>query len=136
MRRVALAGALAQGRPVLLLDEPTLGLDSEGRTRLAAILARVCSRGQACWLASHAADFVAATCTEAIALAAGRVAFAGSPAALWRNPEQAAGLGVEVPRAAALAARLEEAGWGPFPEWADEQGLVAALAGLAGPAPA
>lgn len=136
MRRVALAGALAQRRPVLLLDEPTLGLDSEGRARLAAILERVHSRGVACWLASHAADFVAATCAEAIALAGGRVAFEGAPAELWRDPGRAASLGVEVPRAATLVAKLEKAGLGPLPEWSDEQRLVAALARLVPPAPA
>ena len=48
------------------------------------------ARGVACWLASHAADFVAATCEDVVALAGGRVAFEGAPAELWRDPTRAA----------------------------------------------
>jgi energy-coupling factor transport system ATP-binding protein len=133
MRRVALAGALAQARPVLLLDEPTLGLDAEGRARLAALVARVRARGQACWLASHAADFVAETCSAVHVLAAGEVAFAGAPAALWRDAARALALGVEQPRAALLAGQLAEAGLGSLAELMDEEALVAALEALATP---
>ena len=136
MRRVALAGALAQARPVLLLDEPTLGLDAEGCARLAAILERVQARGVACWLASHAVDFVAATCEDVVALAGGQVAFEGAPAELWRDPARAASLGVEVPRAVVLAAKLGAAGLGPLPAGLDEPGLLAALGARIGPAPA
>jgi energy-coupling factor transport system ATP-binding protein len=132
MRRVALAGALAQGRRALLLDEPTLGLDAEGKARLAAILARVQGRGVACALASHAADFVASTCEEAIVLAAGQVAFTGGPAALWADARAAARCGVELPGPVALAAALTAAGLGPLPALADEAGLVAALGARCG----
>jgi energy-coupling factor transport system ATP-binding protein len=99
MRRVALAGALAQRRSVLLLDEPTLGLDADGVVRLIAILESLHARGVATWIASHDADFIAATCDRVVVLARGRIAYDGSPGALWADDRQAAILGIDIPTA-------------------------------------
>jgi energy-coupling factor transport system ATP-binding protein len=110
MRRVALAGALAQGRPLLLLDEPTLGLDAEGLGRLHGILARLHARGVACWTISHDADFVAATCERVVVLDRGQVVFDAAAAQFWEDPQRAEACGVEVPRALTLAARLRAHG--------------------------
>jgi ABC-type multidrug transport system ATPase subunit len=82
----------------LLLDEPTLGLDAEGLARLREILRRLQKRGVACWIASHAADFVAATCDRLVILDSGCIAYDGSPADFWNDPEPAAKLGIEMPR--------------------------------------
>lgn len=98
MRRVALAGALAQERPLVLLDEPTLGLDADGIGRLVRALERLHARGAATWIASHDPHFVNATCDRVLVLDAGRVVFEGSPSELWRDPNRAAQWGVEVPR--------------------------------------
>lgn len=106
MRRVALAGALAQRRPILLLDEPTLGLDAEGCARLRAALARVHARGVALCIASHDADFVAATCDRIVALETGCIAYDGPAADFWRDAARATRLGVHRPRAAVLADAL------------------------------
>jgi energy-coupling factor transport system ATP-binding protein len=129
MRRVAVAGALAQCRPILLLDEPTLGLDAEGLARLREILDRVHARGVAYWMASHHVDFVAATCDRVVVLDAGRIAFDGAPAAFWREPGRAAQLGVDRPRTAALGARLRSAGIAALPDLPSEEDLVSALVG-------
>jgi len=111
MRRVALAGALAQRRQLLLLDEPTLGLDAEGLDRLRDILDGVHARGVAYWMASHDVDFVCATCDRVVVLDAGGVACSATPAEFWGDPGLAARLGVDTPRTAALAARLRGVGW-------------------------
>jgi energy-coupling factor transport system ATP-binding protein len=130
MRRVGLAGAIAQERSLLLLDEPTLGLDEEGLARLQAVLARVQARGVACWMASHDADFIAASCDRLVVLDAGRVAFEGEPLQLWQDAALAARLGAEVPRPVALAARLREAGVA-IPAGCDrEADLIEALSSL------
>jgi energy-coupling factor transport system ATP-binding protein len=128
-RRVALAAALAQQRPVLLLDEPTLGLDLEGGTRLTGILARLHARGVGYWIASHDADFVAATCTRVVVLEAGRVAFEGAADELWRHPERVA-LGVRPPREVALAERLRACGVQGLPARPTPLELAAALLAL------
>jgi len=98
MRRVALAGAFAQERPLVLLDEPTLGLDADGITRLVASLDRLHARGAAVWIASHDPYFVNAVCDRVLVLDAGRLVFEGRPEELWRDTSRAAQWGVEVPR--------------------------------------
>jgi energy-coupling factor transport system ATP-binding protein len=72
-RRVALACVLAQQRPVVLLDEPTLGLDHDGIERLVGLLDTLHERGVAAWTASHAETFVARTCDRVVVLDQGRV---------------------------------------------------------------
>jgi len=127
MRRVALAGALAQRRQLLLLDEPTLGLDAEGLDRLRDILDGVHARGVAYWMASHDVDFVCATCDRVVVLDAGGVACSATPAEFWGDPGLAARLGVDTPRTAALAARLRGAGVAGLGALPSEDDLVAAL---------
>ena len=127
MRRVALAGALAQRRQLLLLDEPTLGLDAEGLDRLRDILDGVHARGVAYWMASHDVDFVCATCDRVVVLDAGGVACSATPAEFWGDPGLAARLGVDTPRTAALAARLRGVGVAGLGALPSEDDLVAAL---------
>lgn len=109
-RRVALAGALAQRRGLVLLDEPTLGLDVEGITRLVTILERMHERGVAYWVASHDADFVAAACSHLIVLERGRVAFQGRAEEFWLDAQLVESCGVHLPREAALTHFLRDCG--------------------------
>ncbi len=129
-RRVALAGALAQRRGIVLFDEPTLGLDLDGIERLAAILERMHAGGTAYWLASHDADFVAATCTHAVVLDAGRVAFQGPADDLWADPGLADACGVRLPREAALAQVLKSCGVAGLPARPDVARIADALLSL------
>jgi len=69
-QRVALAGALASGPPVLLLDEPSAGLDPPGRLALAALLGGL---EAAMLVATHDLDFAGRLCTRFILLEGGRV---------------------------------------------------------------
>ena len=129
-RRVALAAAIAQRRDILLLDEPTLGLDLEGVARLLRILERMHERGVATWVASHDADLVATTCTQVVVLDAGRVAFQGSADDLWRDPERAAACGVRLPRESALADRLRVCGVAGLPPRPSPEQIAATLLGM------
>jgi len=130
MRRVALAGALAQQRGLVLLDEPTLGLDAEGVSRLVAILARMHARGVAYCVASHDADFVAATCTTLVVLDAGRVVFHGDANDFWRDAALVDRCGVRLPREAALAQTLLRCGVQGLPARPNVQLLAGALLAL------
>ncbi len=129
-RRVALAGALAQRRGIVLFDEPTLGLDFDGVTRLVAILARMHEGGVAYWLASHDADFVAATCTHLIVLDAGRVVSQGPADDFWSDPDLADACGVRLPREAALAQVLKGCGVQGLPARPDVHRIAKALLAL------
>jgi polar amino acid transport system ATP-binding protein len=70
---VAIARALASDPPILLMDEPTASLDSERRAELTDILRALVSRGRTLVIATHDADFAAATATRIIRVQDGRV---------------------------------------------------------------
>lgn len=99
-------------RDVVLLDEPTLGLDRDGVSRLEGIMETMHARGVAYWVASHDTDFVAATCTQLVVFGDGSVVYEGPAQAYWADPERAQSHGVRAPRAARLAARLRMPGIG------------------------
>jgi len=87
-RRVALASLLAEPPRALLLDEPTAGLDPEGRRALAGVVRRLGARGHAILMASHDLDFVSGVADRIVVLGRrghepGRILGAGSPPALW-----------------------------------------------------
>ena len=75
-RRLALAQAFIGDPPVLILDEPTTGLDPEQRAGLRAVLSARGAR-EAVLLATHQTEDVAALCERVVVLAAGRVRFDG-----------------------------------------------------------
>jgi ABC-2 type transport system ATP-binding protein len=86
-RRVALAQALLGSPPVLILDEPTSGVDPEQRVTLRAVLAEI-ARTSIVVLSTHQTEDVAALCERVIVLDQGRVRYDGQVTELVR---QAAG---------------------------------------------
>ncbi len=76
-RRLSLAGMLAHDRPVLLLDEPTLGLDRADTVATARALRQEADEGRAVLLASHDLRTVAAVADRLVVLAGGRVVACG-----------------------------------------------------------
>lgn len=74
LRRAGIAQAVVNDPDVLLLDEPTVGLDPEQRTHLRAIL-RVLATRSCLLLATHLTEDVAAVCDRVLVLEAGRVCF-------------------------------------------------------------
>jgi ABC-type multidrug transport system ATPase subunit len=81
-RRLALAEALAASPALLLLDEPTLGLDLEGRSSLVRLIRDAVSAGRSAVLASNDPTFVASACDRVLLLNEGRAVAEGRPAAL------------------------------------------------------
>ena len=79
-RRLALAEGIAASRPVVLLDEPTMGLDPGGRDRLKAVLRDLASGDAAIVMASNDAAFVERVCDSVILLNGGRIVARGRPA--------------------------------------------------------
>jgi energy-coupling factor transport system ATP-binding protein len=70
---LALAVVLAPGPPLLLLDEPTRGLDYDAKARLAALLTALAADGHGIVLATHDVELVADVATRAVVLADGEV---------------------------------------------------------------
>jgi len=83
-RRVGIAQALLGQPDLLVLDEPTAGLDPEQRLRFRELLGTE-GAGATVLLSTHQTDDVAALCQRVIVLLQGQIRFAGTPAALAAN---------------------------------------------------
>ena len=77
-QRLGLAAALLSSPRLLLLDEPTTGLDPAGTREVRAIVRQLADEGVAVLLSSHDMDEVAGICSRATILAAGRVVWDGT----------------------------------------------------------
>jgi ABC-2 type transport system ATP-binding protein len=76
-QRLGLAAALLTGPRLLVLDEPSNGLDPVGKKHVHGVLRRLAAEGVTVVLSSHRMDDVAALCSEVTILSAGRVVFSG-----------------------------------------------------------
>ncbi len=112
MRRVALAGILAMRPDVLILDEPTAGLDPRGRQEL---LARVdgwqAETGMTLVLISHHLDEVARLAERVVVLAHGQVAADGPTHQVLGDSQLLLSAGLSAPQSVALLEALRAAGW-------------------------
>ncbi|MEU4409835.1 ATP-binding cassette domain-containing protein [Streptosporangium sp. NPDC023963] len=80
-RRLALAQALLGEPDVLILDEPTVGLDPEQRMRFRALVSKV-GESRTVLLSTHQTEDVAALCERVVTVDGGRVVFDGTPGEL------------------------------------------------------
>ena len=76
-QRLGLAAALLTKPRLLVLDEPSNGLDPAGKKHVYSVLTRLAAEGTAVVLSSHRMDDVEALCSEVTILSTGRVAFSG-----------------------------------------------------------
>lgn len=109
MRRVALAGVLALEPEVLVLDEPTAGLDPEGRRQLLEHILALHKQGVTLVMISHNMDELAAICHRLYVIAEGRTVMAGNPAHVFGQPDQLRALGLDVPTITGVINALIEA---------------------------
>lgn len=85
-RRVALAAALLGDPALLVLDEPTAGLDPEQRLRFRELVSKA-GEGRAVLLSTHQTEDVAALCRDVVVLNEGQVLFQGTPAQLAEHAQ-------------------------------------------------
>ncbi len=97
MRRVALAGVLALEPEVLVLDEPTAGLDPAGRDQIWDLIRSLHARGLTVVVISHNMEELAAAADRLIVVADGRVAMTGTPHEIFARPEALKALRLGVP---------------------------------------
>ncbi len=109
MRRVALAGVLALEPEVLVLDEPTAGLDPAGRRQLLDHILALHEQGVTLVMISHNMDELAAICHRLYVIAEGRTVMAGNPAQVFGQPDQLRALGLDVPAITAVMDALVKA---------------------------
>jgi len=138
-RRTALAGAMVEPPLLLLLDEPTAGLDPDGRKSLIHALRSLRERGRTVLFASHDLDLVGAVADRALVLArdeagAGRVLGEGTSGEVLRDPTLLTRAGIPEPEFVRLERALRGAGLLAPSQVRDSESLLDALARGAVPA--
>ncbi len=81
-QRLGLAAALLQPRELLVLDEPTNGLDPQGMREIRALVREVAAEGTTVFLSSHLLDEIEQVCTHAAVMSKGRLVVQGTVAEL------------------------------------------------------
>ena len=110
-RRVALAGVMAMEPDVLVLDEPTAGLDPAGRENLMANIRDYHrGKGKTVILVSHSMDEIAQNVDRILVLKNSRVLMSGAPAEVFARAEELLSAGLDVPQVTRVARALRERG--------------------------
>ncbi|KRM94965.1 cobalt transporter ATP-binding subunit [Liquorilactobacillus aquaticus DSM 21051] len=130
MRRVAIAGILAMKPDVLVLDEPTAGLDPKGRLEMMQMFEKLHQRQQlTIVLVTHQMDDVANYASHTIVLEKGEVIAAAPPKEVFKNPQWLLEHHLALPKATKFAYELQKTGKFSFDKMPlTEKDLAAAIA--------
>ena len=110
-RRVAIAGVIAMRPGVLILDEPTAGLDPSGCEQILRTIVDYRNRtGSTVIIVSHSMDDVARLADRLIVFNKGHVRFDGTPEEVFSNPEELKEIGLNVPVPTEIAMALKNRG--------------------------
>lgn len=110
-RRVAIAGVLAMEPEVLILDEPTAGLDPKGREEIFDIIKKLRDeKNMTIILVSHSMEDVAEYVDRIVVMSDGMIKYDGIPREVFSHPEELKELGLNIPQAANVLYKLREKG--------------------------
>lgn len=110
-RRVAIAGVLAMEPEVLILDEPTAGLDPKGRADILENLKAYQKRKNATlMIVSHSMEEIASFADQLLVMQNGKVAMYDTPAEVFKHAEALRDMGLAVPQITRVFLRLKELG--------------------------
>ena len=110
MRRVAIAGILAMEPKILVLDEPTAGLDPIGRKELMTLFKKLHQDGIAIVLVTHLMDDVAEFADQVYVMEKGKLVKSGKPSLVFQNVEFMERIQLGVPKITRFAQRLANRG--------------------------
>ena len=110
-RRVAIAGVIAMEPEVLVLDEPSAGLDPQGREELLANIREFHrARGTTVVLVSHSMEEIARNVDRIVVLSDGKVYMEGTPKQVFARAHELEQVGLDVPQVTKVAAALKARG--------------------------
>lgn len=126
-RRVALAGVIAMRPEILVLDEPTAGLDPKAKRAVLELVKSIKSECPTVVMISHNMDEVAEYCNKIAVLDKGALRGVYTPRELFSNRDILSDCGAELPLVTEIAARLFEAGVDIAPDILTEDELIDAI---------
>ena len=109
-RRVAIAGILVLNPEILILDEPTVGLDPAGTKIILDLIKKLHAEGKTIIMVTHDMELVFEYATDVIVLKEGKVAFEGKPEVLFGK--NSGDLSLEIPKLYEFLQKLEKRGLG------------------------
>ncbi len=125
-RRVAIAGVIAMEPEILILDEPTAGLDPTGREEiLANIDSYRKSKHATVMMVSHSMSDVARLTDRLLVLDHARIAMDGSPKEVFTRADELEAIGLDIPEVTRVFLRLKKMGLPVEPVYTIEQAVAA-----------
>ena len=110
-RRAAIAGVMAMEPQVLILDEPTAGLDPRGREQILSMIQDYRrTRGTTVLLVTHSMEDVARVADRVLVMADGQVAMLDTVEAVFSRAEELEAIGLTVPAVTKTLLLLQRAG--------------------------
>ncbi|OPJ54863.1 energy-coupling factor transporter ATPase [Alkalithermobacter paradoxus] len=111
-RRVAIAGVLAMKPKILVLDEPTAGLDPKGRDEILMQIKKLHEKQDlTIILSSHSMEDMAKVATKLIVMAEGKIEIEGHPKKVFMECDKLRNIGLDVPLVSQLIKKLREQGF-------------------------
>ena len=110
-RRVAIAGVIAMEPKILILDEPTAGLDPGGRDEILELLSALHESGMTILLVSHSMEDVANYVERIIVLDRGRIFLDGKPKEVFSHREELESIGLAAPEVSYIMQAVADAGF-------------------------
>ena len=125
-RRVAIAGVIAMEPEVLILDEPTAGLDPVGREEiLENIQAYRRAKNATIMMVSHSMSDVARLTERLLVMDGSRLAMDGTPEQVFARAEELVAMGLDIPEITGVFLRLKEMGVSVEPVYTIQQAVAA-----------
>lgn len=110
-RRCAIAGVMAMLPEVLILDEPTAGLDPKGRTEILSMIENYRkSTGATVMIVSHSMDDIARIADRILVMNKGKTAFYGTPKEVFEKSSELLEMGLDIPVCSGIMAALRKSG--------------------------
>ena len=128
-RRVAIAGILAMDPDILILDEPTAGLDPQGTNEMMSLFKKINDMGKTIILVTHDMNHVLQYCDEVVVMNHGKVEKHDTVTNVFKDSEYLNGLGIDLPIITDFIIKLNQGGFNIDTSINNIEDLVAAIGG-------
>lgn len=128
-RRVAIAGILAMNPDILILDEPTAGLDPQGAQEMLQLFKKINEQGKTVILVSHDMNQVLQYCDDVIVMNHGKVEKHVSVDELFKETEYLTSLSIDLPIMTSFILELNKKGFHLDPSLKNIDDLIQAIGG-------